>query len=78
VRLSSQPAQSVRDLTVPPLPERLSSDWEAQASLERYLRSTNGMALLGAIDVLSERAAVKIGHDAPWERIDLLKRMRRK
>jgi hypothetical protein len=36
------------------------------------------MALLGAIDVLSERAAVKIGHDAPWEGIDLLKRMIRK
>ncbi len=56
----------------------LSSDWEAQSGLEHYLRSTNGIALLGAIRVLSERAAVKTGHDAPWEGIDVLKRMRRK
>ena len=56
----------------------LSSDWETQTGMENYMRSTGGSALLGAIDVLSERAAVKIGHDAPWERIDLLKRMRRK
>lgn len=56
----------------------LSVHWEAQANLEHYMRSTNGMALLGAIDVLSERAAVKTGHDAPWEGIDVLKRMRKK
>ena len=54
----------------------LSGHWEAQANLEYYLRSTNGLALLGAIDLLSERAAVKTGHDAPWEGIDFLKRMR--
>jgi len=54
----------------------LSGHWEAQANLEHYLRSTNGLALLGAIDLLSERAAVKTGHDAPWEGIDFLKRMR--
>jgi len=56
----------------------LSGHWEAQANLEHYLRSTNGLALLGAIDLLSERAAVKTGHDAPWEGIDILKRMRNK
>jgi quinol monooxygenase YgiN len=56
----------------------LSSDWEAQSGLERYLRSTNGLVLFGAIDLLSERAAVKTGRDAPWEAIDVLKRMRRK
>jgi len=56
----------------------LSVDLEAQASLGHYMRSANGMALLGAIDVLSERAAVKKGHDAPWEGIDVLKRMRNK
>jgi quinol monooxygenase YgiN len=55
----------------------LSVHWEAQTSLEHYMRSTNGMALLGAIDVLSEKAAVKAGHDAPWEGIDVLKRMRK-
>jgi quinol monooxygenase YgiN len=56
----------------------LSAHWEAQANLEHYIRSTNGMALLGAIDVLSERAAVKTGHDEPWEGIDVLKRIGRR
>jgi len=56
----------------------LSGHWEAQANLEHYLRSTNGLALLGAIDLLSERAAVKTGHDARWEGIDTLKRIRNK
>jgi len=56
----------------------LSGRWEAQTSLKHYLQSTNGLALLGAIDLLSERTAVKIGHDAPWEGIDVLKRMREK
>ncbi len=56
----------------------LSSDWEAQAGVESYMRSTAGIALLGAIDVLSERAAVKAGRDAPWEGIDVLKRMKRR
>jgi quinol monooxygenase YgiN len=54
------------------------SDWEVPAGVESYMRSTGGSALLGAIDVLSERAAVKTGRDAPWEEIDVLKRMRRK
>jgi quinol monooxygenase YgiN len=54
----------------------LSGQWEAQANLEHYLRSTNGLALLGVIDLLSEKAAVKTGHDALWEGIDVLKRMR--
>lgn len=56
----------------------LSVHWEAQANLEHYMRSTNGMALLGAIDVLSERAAVKTGRDARWEGIDVLKGLRKK
>ena len=56
----------------------LSSDWEARAGVESYMRSTGGIALLGAIDVLSERAAVKTGHDASREEIDVLKRMRRR
>jgi len=54
----------------------LSSDWETEARVESYMRSTGGIALLGAIDVLSDRAAVKTGRDAPWEGIDVLKRMR--
>jgi quinol monooxygenase YgiN len=56
----------------------LSSQWERPANLEHYLRSTNGMALLGAINLLSEKARVRIGHDALWEGIDVLKRMRKK
>jgi len=56
----------------------MSVHWKARASLGHYLRSSNGMALLGAIDVLSERAAVKRGHDAPWEGIDSLRRIGRK
>ena len=56
----------------------LSGHWEAQASLEHYIRSRNGMALLGAITLLSEKAGVRIGHDGPWEGIDVLKRMRKK
>jgi hypothetical protein len=56
----------------------LSGHWEARGNLEHYLRSANGMAFFGAIDLLSERAAVKTGQDASWEGIDVLKRMRKK
>ncbi len=56
----------------------LSSDWEPQSGLGHYLRSSNGLVLLGAIDLLGDKAAVKSGHDAPWEGIDVLKRIRRK
>ena len=52
--------------------------WESQANLGHYMRSANGMALLGAIELLSERAGVKIGHDAGWKGIDILKRNREK
>ncbi len=56
----------------------LSSEWQTPAGVESCMRSTAGSAFLGAIDVLSERAAVKMGHDARWEGIDALKSMRRK
>jgi quinol monooxygenase YgiN len=56
----------------------LSAQWESLANLGHYMRSANGMAFLGAIEVLSERAAVKRGRDAPWEGIDVLKRIRKK
>ncbi len=56
----------------------LSADWETQAGVEKCMRSAGGIALLGAIDVLSERASVKTGRDAPWEGIDVLKKMKRK
>ncbi len=56
----------------------LSIYWEAQADIEDYLRSSSGMALLGAIDLLSEKSAVKTSHEARWKGIDVLKRMRKK
>ncbi len=56
----------------------LSVEWEAQVNLEHYMRSTYGLALLGAIDLLSEKAAVKTGHDGLWEGVDTLKRMRKR
>ncbi len=54
----------------------LSVHWKAQTNLEHYLRSTSGMALLGAIDLLSEKAGIKFGHEAPWVGIEALKRMK--
>jgi quinol monooxygenase YgiN len=56
----------------------LAVDWETRASLEQSVRSNSGGALLGAIDLLSETAKVRLGEDSPWEGIDSLKRMRRK
>ncbi len=56
----------------------LSIQWESPTNLGHYMRSTNGMALLGAIDVLSERAAVKTGQKARWQGVHVLKRIRRK
>ena len=48
------------------------------AAVESYMRSTGGIALLGAIEVLSERAVAKTGQDGPWEGIDVLKGMRKR
>lgn len=56
----------------------LTVDWETRASLEQYMHSGNGGALLGAVELLSEAARVRFGQDAPWEGIDVLKRMRKK
>lgn len=52
--------------------------WGAFASLEHYMQSVSGTALLGAIEVLSETARVKFSRDSPWHGIDSLKRMREK
>lgn len=51
--------------------------WQARERLEHYVRSASGAALLGALDVLSETAKVRFGHDLPWEGIDSLRRMRK-
>lgn len=55
----------------------LSVYWKDQASLKQYIASDSGGALLGAIDLLGETARVRIGSDAPWEGIEILKRMRK-
>jgi quinol monooxygenase YgiN len=55
----------------------LSAHWEVRASLEKYMQSSSGCALLGAIELLSETARVRID-DAPWQGIETLRRMKRK
>ena len=55
----------------------LSVDWGEEADLGQYMRSSSGSALLGAADLLSEKARVRVGSDAPWEGIEALKRMRK-
>jgi quinol monooxygenase YgiN len=56
----------------------LTVDWGARASLEKFMPSGSGGALLGAVELLSEAARVRFGQDSPWEGIDSLKRMRKK
>ena len=51
-------------------------EWDDQESLEHYLRSNDGSALLGAIEVLSEKTKVRIGNDKPMEGISSLQNMR--
>ena len=55
----------------------LSLHWEALATLEHYLQTVSGFALLGAIDVLSEKAKVRFSQNGPWEGVDALKRIRK-
>ncbi len=56
----------------------LAVQWEGRTSLEQYVRSPSGSVLLGAVDLLSEKARVKCGQDEPWTGIDTLKRLRKK
>ena len=56
----------------------VSADWEGRRDLETYMRSTSGAALLGALDLLSDRAAAGIDRDAREEGIEVLRRMRRR
>jgi quinol monooxygenase YgiN len=55
----------------------LSVQWEALVSLEHYMRSSSGGALLGAVDLLSETARVRADQEKRWERIEVLKRLRK-
>lgn len=56
----------------------LSFQWGIQANLEHFLRMESGRALLGAIDLLSERARVKMDPCGPWEGIEILKRLQKR
>ena len=56
----------------------LAVDWNARTSLEAFMRSESGGALLGAIDLLSETARARLGNNESWEGTDNLKKMRKK
>jgi quinol monooxygenase YgiN len=56
----------------------LSFQWGTQANLEDFLSRESGSALLGAIDLLGERARVKKDRCGPWEGIDVLKRLQKR
>ncbi len=56
----------------------LSSDWDGQASFEGYVKSTSGIALLGAIKTLGQSTRIQLGSDAKWEGIETLMQIRRK
>ena len=55
----------------------LSGDWDAMSILEAFMQSGSGIALLGAIDLLGKSGKVRLGSDAPWEGVEVLKRMRK-
>ncbi len=52
--------------------------WDVRPSLEAFMPSECGRALLGAVSLLSETARVRIGNNESWEGIEALRRMRRK
>jgi quinol monooxygenase YgiN len=56
----------------------LSIQWKLLASLEHYMQSESGSALVGAIDLLSETARVGFDRDSPRVGIDALKKLRKK
>jgi quinol monooxygenase YgiN len=56
----------------------LSSDWDAEANFEGYLKSENGGALLGAVKTLGQSTRIQLGSDARWEGVETLMQMRRK
>lgn len=51
-------------------------DWEEPEHLKSYLRSNDGSALLGAIEVLSEKTKVKIGNNDSTEGTLALQQLR--
>lgn len=65
--------QGVRDVNV----HVLTCDWDSRENFEVYIRSGNGSALIGAIDLLVEEARIQVGSGAKWEGSEVLKRIRR-
>ena len=55
----------------------LSCEWDAPGSLDDYMRSGSGSALLGAIDLLGESARFRTGSDDKWKEIETLRRARK-
>ena len=51
--------------------------WESLSNFKHYMRSNTAVALLGAMDLLTENVRVRINKDEPWEGIEILKRMKR-
>jgi quinol monooxygenase YgiN len=56
----------------------LSVQWKSRTSLEHYMQSESGSALVGAIDLLSETARVGFDRDSRREGINALKKLRKK
>lgn len=55
-----------------------SIQWEARENFEHYMMSGSGRALLGAIELLSDTARVRIGRHTSWEGIEILRKVRKK
>jgi quinol monooxygenase YgiN len=55
----------------------LTCEWDALGSLDDYMRSGSGSALLGAIDLLGESARFRTGNDENWKEIEVLRQARK-
>lgn len=56
----------------------LVTHWETRKNFENYVRSENGSALLGAVDLLGSTVRVGFDRDSPWEDINILRKLRRR
>jgi quinol monooxygenase YgiN len=53
----------------------LTSEWDEPGSVDDYMRSGSGSALLGAIDLLGESARFRTG-DEKWKEIEAIRKIR--
>jgi quinol monooxygenase YgiN len=56
----------------------LTVQWQGQPDFDRYMRSVGGAALLGAIELLSDAARVRRGHNGTWRDVHTLRRSTKK